>query len=208
MQSPDLWVWWADLLSEWASYSAYGLSMMSVPYLWELGCEARPSQRLVRFFFTGSLRSVVSSELIFLVGNLVAALLAPWKFHEFFNGTALVWSIGLVLISPLFMNVKIGPVSWATRDRIRKFQLECSYREYIRFFAKDNEPLPYEAIKRRVSCMLKGVLQGNRGSARHLAELARRDDELGANVREAIAELSDDPLQVGELLGVDLVTDT
>lgn len=194
-------------MSEIAAAAGAGFSMFSAYGLWDSACMFPKSRRLLRFFFRGYPRSILTSEVGFLVGISLAVLIAPWKLSDFL-AAAQLWSIGLILVSPFLMNVKIGPVSWATRDRIRKFQLECSYREYIRFFAKDNEPLPYEAIKRRVSCMLKGVLQGNRGSARHLAELARRDDELGANVREAIAELSDYPLQVGELLGVDLVTDT
>ena len=190
-----------SLVSYWVKGAGYVASGLSAALLTDLGCEVDESHRVIKLLYKGNVRSLVTSESLLVVGLISAILIAPWNFREII-GEGLMWGVGLLLVAPLFfMNGRIGPVSWASRDRIRKTLLVGIYRESLRL--ERDVVLNPSHLRGTVLCMLRGALRGNKASARHLADLARRPDGLGRHVRTAIAELCDDLPAISALLGIE-----
>ncbi|RLI60834.1 MAG: hypothetical protein DRO93_05975 [Candidatus Thorarchaeota archaeon] len=181
-----------NLLADWVVGIAIAISFSSALLLWDEGECTFSRYRICRLLFRGKARSILSSETIFLVGVALSVMLAPWSVrYRLFE--ALLFVVLLPLVgSILFLNVRIGPISWASRDRLRAGYLIDSQKNL-------GGPRD-DFLQDIVGCILREARHGNSSSLRVLRELAERGDELGIRIREMLQEWSKSSEEVGELL--------
>ena len=181
-----------QLNAELMAYAILGvgttIAYLTAPLYWMKSCRSEQSSRLQILLFEGKIRRVCTTLLIILGSAVAAILVVPSMTLDVITTGAFLVVFILAFQLSIYMTFKIGPLSFATRDRIVAEEIVRSHNDGL---------LTDEYLRAGVGCIVAEARKNNTTSIAVLRELAERSDELGQRVQHLLNVLGN-PLEHGE----------
>ncbi|MHA1741211.1 MAG: hypothetical protein ACTSVD_03865 [Candidatus Thorarchaeota archaeon] len=170
----------SDILREWPVYFLLWVggitAFVMAPLFWMRECkEEGLSGRIEALLFRGKARRVLTTLFLIFGSYLLGAVVVPTALRLTMVAAVVHYALFILITQvSIFMTFKVGPLSFAYRDRILVEGVVRSFEEGT---------LTDGRLESVVRCILTEARRGNTKSVAILAEFRERRDGLGERVR-------------------------